>query len=347
VAFPYFPFGGAIMRKPISPRNRRRPLGFTLIELLVVIAIIAILIGLLLPAVQKVREAAARMKCQNNLKQIGIALHAYHDVRNKFPPGGAMGTGTNPDYEPWPYNNNNGDWGSDQGTWIVYSLPYLEQDNLYKTINPRANVYNSVHGVMNGNTAINKSPKYIRCPSDDYDLNAPTTSYIGSLGSQCAIGPCGFDPNQQYCQTSIGWGYQTSADHGNDWSASGIRGMFNRLGAVINMAAVSDGLSNTIMVGESLPKMHDHLQQNIWWHFNGGASHASTIVPINYRSDDYASCTTSPQNWNISWGFKSRHSGGANFLLGDGSVRFIAQSIDHRTYNLLGCRNDGLAVSPP
>ncbi len=340
------------MLHALSFRQRRSRLGFTLIELLVVIAIIAILIGLLLPAVQKVREAAARMKCQNNLKQIGLALHSYHDVKGKFPPGGAMGTGTGAEYQPWPGNGNNGDWNSDQGNWIVYSLPYLEQDNLYKGINPRANVYNSVHGTVTANGALQVTPKYIRCPSDDFDPNALVTNYVGSLGPQCAIGPYGYDPNQQYCTTAMGWGYTTSADHGNDWDSAGIRGMFNRLGANINMSSVTDGLSNTILVGESLPRHHDHLSGRAWWHYNsGGAAHCSTIVPINAKSDG-PNCTgdpnrSCPSNWNVSWGFKSNHTGGVNFVFGDGSVRFISQSIDHRTYQLLGCRNDGLPVNLP
>jgi prepilin-type processing-associated H-X9-DG protein len=114
-----------------------------------------------------------------------------------------------------------------------------------------------------------------------------------------------------------------------------------------------DGTSNTIMIGEVLPDAHDHYFSNSWVHFNGGASHHSTLPPINYlanKSNLSGDCTNpdkSRRNWNVSWGFNSRHSGGANFAFCDGSVQFVAEAIDHRTYQLLGCRNDGLPASLP
>ncbi|HKA56341.1 MAG TPA: DUF1559 domain-containing protein, partial [Candidatus Binatia bacterium] len=151
---------------------------------------------------------------------------------------------------------------------------------------------------------------------------------------------------------SAAWGYTWSPDHGNSGSDSDIRGLFNRLGAKQRFpASIPDGTSNTIMIGESLPEQHDHLTNWGWWHFNGGSMECSTIVPINYVSDQGATwCSPADKyrgNWNVSWGFKSNHSGGTQFAFADGSVQFISQSIDHRLYQLLGCRNDRQPASVP
>src|SRR5438128_9284025 len=136
--------------------------GFTLIELLVVIAIIAVLIGLLLPAVQKVREAANRMSCTNNLKQIGLALHSYHDGRNGFPPGYVDG---NTNKDSTPDNDVGPGWG-----WAAFLLPYLEQDNFYKLIDFKVGVG------IGSNTAVSQPPlKVFQCPS--YGLQDPFPVY--------------------------------------------------------------------------------------------------------------------------------------------------------------------------
>jgi prepilin-type N-terminal cleavage/methylation domain-containing protein/prepilin-type processing-associated H-X9-DG protein len=359
------------------------PGGFTLIELLVVIAIIAVLIGLLLPAVQKVREAANRMKCANNLKQFGLALHNYNDVNGSFPRGGK--------------HLPEGSW-NDKGSWIVYALPYMEQNNIWAQLgDPKIQLYTpKVNSIQLALTAkiFPVSLPFLRCPSDNFLPTYPYYSnYVASNGPQCGVGPpCGLNnPFQKYCNGGDGIGdstpppplqpltyigYETSPNQGNTYNpssadtggaASGartyslrwVRGMFTRLGPAVKISDVPDGLSNTIMIGEELINHNSDMKGSPpnsppagWFGFIGGNASGTTITPINYKSDfdDGNSCTTDPtnqlhnlRNWNVSFGFKSNHAGGVNFVFGDGSVHFISQNINHTTYQYLGCRNDGQA----
>jgi prepilin-type processing-associated H-X9-DG protein/prepilin-type N-terminal cleavage/methylation domain-containing protein len=310
---------------------------FTLIEVLVVTAIIATLIGLLVPAVQKAREAANRMTCCNHLKQLGLACHAYHDRNGDFPPGG---TSTS----------------TDQGSWLVYLLPYLEQEALYQQIRRFPTIPDAVAAGV-----LPRKLPYGRCPSDPWGLNNPSyCNYVGSVGPQCdsaPLGPpdqgsCGYEPFAVYCNEPD-WGYTTSADHGDTADAAQVQGIFCRGGARIDMASVTDGLSNTLLLGETTLASFFNIGWSPpagWASTFGGNSEAFTIMTINYRidPDDLTWCGQASGNgpahnvwnWGVSWGFKSWHPGGTNFVFADGSVHFLSESLDHRTYQLLGCRHD-------
>jgi prepilin-type processing-associated H-X9-DG protein len=340
-----------------------------LIELLVVIAIIAILIGLLLPAVQKVREAAARAKCQNNLNQFGKAIHNYEGVYQRIIPGGNWGYRVTPPRYPagsWADPNGfDGNWGIDRGSWLVHILPYMEQNALWNQINtltPLDGVNyggSPMHDYFGWNTDRWVRLPYGRCPSDGYEPEAKQfVNYQMSLGPQCIPGGCGRDLWIQYCQprtAGLGdWGYDWSPDHGNPsaWTTAEQRGFGTRMGVRLTFASVTDGLSNTIAIGEGLIEQNDHLTNWGWWHSNAGGVHVGTNAPINTPinisiAGQCSSTANSNRNWNESWAFRSEHSGGANFLFGDGAVRFLQQNIDHRLYQLLGCRNDRQPASPP
>jgi prepilin-type processing-associated H-X9-DG protein len=294
-----------------------------------------------------VREAANRIQCANNLKQLALACFQY--TRNHpdrlLPPGG----------NSVPQNNW---WNGNKGSWLIYTLPYMEQGALYRQLrNIDTPYFNTLDDALSRGVLPARLP-YARCPSDNYDASAYVSNYVGSLGPQCSIGPCGYDPNQNYCDprgiwygVPLGdWGYGRSPDQGNSTDPSEIRGLFNRLGARFRFPRdIPDGTSNTILLGESLPGSHDHLAQNMWWDFDGGNSHCTTIIPINYLMPEQVDrtrtkCQLTDWNWNISWGFKSRHASGANFAFADGSVHFLTQGINHKTYQLLGCRNDGMPI---
>jgi prepilin-type N-terminal cleavage/methylation domain-containing protein/prepilin-type processing-associated H-X9-DG protein len=334
------------MRIQLAKAGGRGRRGFTLIELLVVIAIIAVLIGLLLPAVQKVREAASRMSCTNNLKQYALACHMYHEDRGRFPPGGMV----LPNGPGW----GNMDWQANKGTWLVYTLPYMDQQNVYNQI-PNLYVphFNSISAAESAGV-LPYTYSFLHCPSDGNTGGLYTSNYVGSMGPQCLDIKCDTIPFDQYCDQPA-WGYTRSADDGTTDDPKWIRGMFARDGAMINLSDVADGTSNTLLLGETLPAQNMHMLVNHWYSVYG-TQLCSTIIPINYPIDEkdqswcgsaYAGSLHSMTNNNTAWGFKSRHTGGVNFAFVDGSVHFIAQGIDHRTYQLLGCRNDGQPVTLP
>jgi prepilin-type N-terminal cleavage/methylation domain-containing protein len=324
-------------------RTRKRTRhAFTLIELLVVIAIIGILVALLLPAVQQAREAARRTQCKNNLKQYGLALHNYHDVYGRFPGGGH-----------WAVGARGWDWEAEhqpQISWHVRVFPYMDQSPLYNELNMRAD-YQDRAILRDGARTWQHQVPYARCPSDDSNerewSEVVQTSYSGSLGPQSTVS---LDSNCNQWQV---WAVRPYfADHGNWWEKSGIEGMFSRnVGAEIGIKDITDGSSNTILVGEIMAKCNDHKAG--WWHYNGmGSGHASTVVPIN----NFTTCErapagkvthpqcTSQHNWNFSWGFRSNHTGGAHFLFGDGTVKFLSENINHQTYQYLGGRGDGKVI---
>jgi len=314
-------------------RSNRR--GFTLIELLVVIAIIAILIGLLLPAVQKVREAAARTSCSNNLKQLGLAIHSFHDQNNRMPPGGAQ------DQIPFGTNGNNGGaWGS---SWKVYILPHIEQGPLYQQWQ-----FTGGSGWQNQNNTdrVHKlTIKTYRCPASpmpDFHLAGCTnvgngsqqmfTSYVGVAGSTLDIPQ---SINSACC----------SGSNNGITGGSGILCM----NCSTKMAAISDGTSNTILVGEQSDFMRDNNNQPIsagygpitsqgphGWIMGAGQANEggaysdrafnTTTVRwmINQRGLGNTPTNGTGENAGNNVPFTSIHTGGANMLMGDGSVRFMS-----------------------
>jgi prepilin-type N-terminal cleavage/methylation domain-containing protein/prepilin-type processing-associated H-X9-DG protein len=292
--------------------DRTRP-AFTLIELLVVIAIIAVLMALLVPAVQRVRERASNLQCQNNLKQIGIALHNYQARTRAFPAGY---TDKNPD----PNSDASGDQGPGWG-WAAYLLNDLEQGSVYNQIDFNKNV--GVDAVAQTTLAV------FLCPSDE--PFGPFTVY----GTSAVVAHGNYVGNNGVMETSTYPGCNN--------------GVFLR-NRRLRVKEITDGLSNTLFVGE---RNGAHSRTTWAGAAPGGMVTADQSTdPVGNAENAQAlvlahgtrsHLPNDPSVWDADV-FYSRHLGGANFVFGDGSVRMISSSIDGTVYeNLLG-RNDGNVV---
>jgi prepilin-type N-terminal cleavage/methylation domain-containing protein/prepilin-type processing-associated H-X9-DG protein len=312
-------------------RTRVRP-GFTLIELLVVIAIMAILIGLLVPAVQKVREAAARIQCQNNLKQIGLALHNFHDNNQRFPSGlmvpvgtanGAIFPSSCPRCSQPPVPNG-------FGSWLTMILPYVEQQNLYAQCgNLSSNFTQREYSYCGSPTAPGASVvKTYTCPSDYIPQSTiqystfyfGVNSYFGNAGTKA-------------------WPVSVASLNGVLYYNSSVK-----------ITGITDGTSNTFLAGERYSKDRNVQDTDLadwrgwaWTNYNsGGDSLGDTSYPINSRA---AQIGTDARKCN----FGSGHSGGANFVMCDGSVHFVTMTTTSTivTYQRLSVPNDGQVANLP
>ena len=288
--------------------------GFTLIELLVVIAIIAILVGLLLPAVQKVREASNLASCRNNLKQIGIALQNYHDVQGAFPVGYYDAT-------PWPQLDNGPGWG-----WAAYLLPYMDQDNLFRKINFKLDVGDPANA-----DAVKTFIKIYFCPSDKLVTqftitDGGTNSWVLGQSSYVA------------CNGNDGVDDFTTPEH---------TGSFMRAVKGYRIADITDGLSNTMFVGDRTA----FLSYCAWAGGPTGAINPFLWAPGNFGAEvTLLMCHAGDTGPNTPGVFdadstSSPHRNGVPFVFGDGSVHFLGNNISIPVWRALATRAGGETVS--
>ena len=286
--------------------------GFTLVELLVVLAIIGLLVALILPAVQQAREAARRVQCKSNLKQLGLALHNYHDVHRIFPIN---------------YGSGNYDATNRGASWMQMILPYIEQQNLYG----RIRFGSAVEDPVNAEVAASPIPLFL-CPSDSNEGRMDFRANVGGiLGLQ----------NYKACAGSNwNWGDfspVTSKSGRNADNPDGLEhgnGLICRGGnghpVTTRLADVRDGSTTTFALGEAVPEWCRHT----WWYwFN--ATTATCAIPLNYKQEPDLQIVGEGDWWH-NYSFLSRHEAGAHFAMVDGSVRFVSDSIDRNIYSALG-----------
>lgn len=354
-------------RGPRCERSAASRQAFTLVELLVVIAIIGILVAMLLPAVQAAREAARRMQCTNNVKNVVLATLNYEAAQSELPPGGIH-------WIPGVAGGNQG-WERTVGL-LARILPYAEDTQLHDLMDFEEDKTYLTRLDPNDPNSPFISERVIAmylCPSDDGERvkqvtlgpedggmvqARAVTNYIGSVGSavvdlgnsNCLCSPGITAPYRKPPQVTgaIALGVRYGSSGTPRERQREFSGVFSRHGIGTKLRHITDGLSNTIFIGEVRPDCSQHVFNGGWIGDNNGTGVVSTVIPINYdtcsQNDGVDACNRFC-NWTMSWGFKSPHPSGANFGLGDGSVQFLNEDIEHETvYQFMGDKSDGNPV---
>lgn len=340
--------------------------GFTLIELLVVIAIIAILVALLLPAVQQAREAARRSQCKNNLKQIGLALHNYHDVHLTFPPG-YVDTQSNISGTTIPHNPNstNGVWA-----WSTMLLPFIEQGPTFDLMDPGtvgidtllAEAYPVSPAVQTarGRALLNTVPIF-RCPSDPAPQMNDQRVFVAGPPKQTL-------PTCSYVASNSNWTPANGAASSGTDGRDGATGLFFR-NSKRSFRDLTDGSSNILMIGErSWKRGTTNPHSGLLYAIPGLGAYTPSATTLTARTAselnrvaisgalagaitriNEGTSTITGHN-----GYSSAHAGGSQFLMGDGSVRFLSENIAHEVstsavepesvFELLISINDGYPI---
>jgi prepilin-type N-terminal cleavage/methylation domain-containing protein/prepilin-type processing-associated H-X9-DG protein len=334
---------------------RRQTRAFTLIELLVVIAIIAVLIGLLLPAVQKVREAAARSSCQNNIKQLSLAWHNHHDALGVLPPGAyapptaytANADGTYTWRNGWsdPRPNTSVPWGA--FSWAARILPYIEGDNVYRLINFNAPAYaESIPENNSSDTPSGWGPTSRERGPAQATFNGQPNPNIQASNSQPKIFVCpaAFRVKPENQQKDYALNYDNNPNGENccpERRIRGSRGDFTGMGWInseLRLTDVPDGTSSTFLIME---KSHNFAQS--WCSDNSGCNQ---FFWVHHQSQGFV-YTWQPPNTTFpnTRGASSNHTAGLNVSFVDGHVAYITNSIDIRTYQALSSRAGGEVIS--
>lgn len=310
---------------------RKNSHGFTLIELLVVIAIIAVLIALLLPAVQQAREAARRSQCKNNFKQVGLAIHNYHDTHGAFPLHLHAGGNRAGCTWPWGTASKNAVY---RFSWSAGILPYMDMANLYQQFDFSSGLGDPPNIDANGSnlhTTGATVPTFL-CPSD------PQGEERCARGSAITNSPGGRDDLGRTNMVGIVDSDQWQCSRTNQgWARMDGNGIFQNI-TKTSFRDVTDGLSNTIMVGEATGGQRGTNECITWGVMNladtGNGINGSFSTPGGKK--DWKANPDLNDN-----GLASFHTGGCHVLLGDGSVRFLNENLSDATFRNLGARNDG------